>query len=121
MSHELIYGLQVTVIGMGIVFLILYIISLMLDIMRPLFYRPAKKQEPAPAQAAKQPKAAPKTTPGQEKQEHTITAAIIAAAISAASGIPKSKLKIKSIRREAEGIPAWSMAARMSTPASRHK
>jgi sodium pump decarboxylase gamma subunit len=114
MGDEILYGIQVTIIGMGVVFLLLYIISLMLDLMRPLFYKQQTKQ-PQPA-----PKAPAQTSQPQDQEQETgRTIAIIAAAISAASGISTQNIKIRAIRRIPQSTPAWGIAARMAPPTAR--
>lgn len=118
MADKLLYGLQVTIIGMGIVFVILYIISLMLDIMRPLFHKPSKKQGPPSGGSTTETKAQPSKT---RESDSSLTLAVIAAAVSAAANIPLNRLNVLSIRRLPQTTPAWAMAARMDNPATRLK
>jgi sodium pump decarboxylase gamma subunit len=104
---KLIYGLQVTIVGMGIVFLILYIISLVLDIMKHIFN---KKQKPSsePSQIKKE--IIPEPT--EEKQDDTQLIAVITAAIAHTIKKPTTRFRVTKITRHQQTTPIWGMASR---------
>lgn len=102
--EKLITGLQITLIGMGIVFIILYLISLALNLMQPIFYKPQKEQKPTQTQ----PEPKEKDQPGQDQSE---LIAVITAAIVAAAGTTK-QIKVTSIKRIPTTTPIWGQAAR---------
>jgi sodium pump decarboxylase gamma subunit len=76
---KLIYGLQITIVGMGIVFLILYIISLVLDIMKHIFN---KKQKPSPISEPKISQSGTTPEPTANKEDDSQLVAVITAAIA---------------------------------------
>ncbi len=99
------FGLQLTVIGMGIVFVILVILSYFMDLLRILFYRqeiPKKKEvrgegPPRPSEPKK----------AEDNQE-------LIAAISAAITEEEAKaFRITRIRRIHYGRPLWSYASQV--------
>lgn len=101
---KLVYGLQVAVIGMGIVFAILAIIMGVLYLFEYLFYTLPNKVKKAPeapkaAPVATTAPAAPVATASSENEEEI--AAVIAAAVAAYydQAAPTSKYRIKSFRR----------------------
>lgn len=98
--EKLITGLQITLIGMGIVFIILYLISLVLDLMRPIFYKP-EKQKPEQKPAG----------PKQPEKDDSELIAVITAAITAATGTTK-QIKVTTIKRIPTTTPVWGLAAR---------
>ena len=110
MMDNLMLGLETTVIGVGIVFLALYALSLIMLLLRKIFYT-----EPAvvPAEEAG---AAMATTPvsGVDKPEEIIAA--IAAAIAAVTGKSTDQFSIAAVRRQdqqtAWSASGWKMAGR---------
>jgi len=106
---KLIYGLQVTIVGMGIVFLILYIISLVLDIMKHIFN---KKQKLSPISEPSQIKKEIIPEPTEEKQNDTELIAVITAAIAHTIKKPTTRFRVTKITRHQQTTPIWGMASR---------
>jgi len=103
-SDKLIYGLQVTVVGMGIVFLILYIISVVLDMMKHIFQKgrtPRPKAEPAVKRVKEK---------GQEDDTQLI--AVITAGIAHTIKKPAARFRVTKITRQPQTTPIWGMASR---------
>lgn len=106
--ERIIIGLEVTVIGMGVVFLILILINLALNLMRVFFSQeqppkkaPAKRAEPAGA-----------LDQGSDQEEGRLIAVLTAAIL--ATGEAKAPFRTLSIRAlEAKGS-AWKENARRS-------
>lgn len=93
-------GIVTTVVGLGVVFSVLIILSLVIALLAKLTAgRSKKKAAPAPVAAA--PAAAPQGL-------NPKTVAAIMAAISAASGRPVAELKFTAIRRVNSNQNAWS-------------
>lgn len=108
-SDKLIYGLQVTVVGMGIVFLILYIISVVLDMMKHIFQ---KKQKPSPISEPSQIKKEIIPEPTVKKQDDTQLIAVITAAIAHTIKKPAARFRVTKITRQPQTTPIWGMASR---------
>ena len=104
--EKLIVGLEITFIGMTIVFVILVLINLALNLMRVIF---ANIDQRAPA-AAGAPKAVPAAPPAAGGDAgHLI--AVLSAAIAAAEGttLPLRTLAIRSVTQVGSG---WKRSAR---------
>jgi sodium pump decarboxylase gamma subunit len=118
---SLLEGLQVTVVGMCIVFGVLIILMLVLMAMKKMFY----KEEPAKAAVvqentavAKAPKQPAKAQPEDGMDEEELVA-ILTAAIAASMNTSTYNLKIKSYRRIGNQAPAWNQAGLRDTIDSR--
>jgi sodium pump decarboxylase gamma subunit len=114
-AKDLIESLKTGLLGMGIVMAALYFLSLILDLMRIIFYPGAKqlkKNEPVPQETtgSPQPQKPAETT---EKQDDGELVAVIAAALSQYMNVPATNIKIGSIRQIHRTTPVWGMAARM--------
>ncbi len=111
-------GISVTLIGMGIVFLILAILWGVLECMRLIFYKPVQTAkailEPTPAPAP-----VVEAAPEPEPQDDTEVIAAITAAIAVYMDTDQSNIKIKSVKKISESGNAWKMAARRQTLDSR--
>lgn len=106
-----IVGLQVTVVGFGVVFVILTLLMFVIGFQANIINGPGKKTEAAPkAAATPAPQAAAAPAPVVQKQDDSELVAVIAAAIAASGGSTKV---IKSITRitGASGA-AWTVASR---------
>jgi sodium pump decarboxylase gamma subunit len=115
-AKDLIESLKTGLLGMGIVIAALYFLSLILDLMRLIFYpgeKQPKKNEPAPQETtgSRQPQQEPAET--TEKQDEGELVAVIAAALSQYMNVPVTNIKIGSIRQIHRTTPVWGMAARM--------
>ncbi|MDD3705635.1 MAG: OadG family protein [Clostridiaceae bacterium] len=103
------YGLIVTLVGMGVVFLVLIGLSYMLDVLK-LFSKTGtteKKTELTKLDNIEEPAEAAISPAGDEGE----LMAVISAAIAAFMG-NNSSLKVKSIRRVEDATPAWAKIGR---------
>ena len=102
MMDELVLGLETTVVGVGIVFLALYSLSLIMQLFRRLFY----KEPDAVPKVDDLPMAlAPGGQEGNRFSEEVVAA--IAAAIAATTGKTTDQFAIVGIR-SAEQKSAWT-------------
>lgn len=111
--NPLIYGLIVTLFGMGIVFLVLMLLWFILTQMRIIF-ADSKKAKVQPAAAKDVAVAAPIEAVPQKQEEHVDSdelIAVITAAISACMGT-QSSLVVRKITRISDDTPAWGQAGR---------
>lgn len=101
-SEALSRGLQVTGVGLIIVFSVLVILMLVMMAMKAIFYRPAQKDSTdAPIVADT---AAPADT------DDGVLIAVLTAAVAASMNTSAGRLKIKSYRRVENNAPAWKKA-----------
>jgi len=115
---KLIYGMQVTLIGMGIVFIILFLLSLFMDLMKKVFHKeqPAAEQQPVKSTLPRGTAAMPESGSHQQRQvpsEELI--AVLAAAIAHTTGQVKPFM-ITRVRRIHTRSPLWSLASRGNLP-----
>lgn len=99
-------GLQVTVVGLCIVFSVLIILMLVLMAMKVIFYRPAKEQA-APKATPKSVTAAPKAKTDIDEGE---LIAVLTAAVAASLNTSTYNLNIKSYKRVGNASPSWGKA-----------
>ena len=109
--EKLIVGLQITFLGMTIVFLILVLISLALNLMKVFFYESgsSEKAKPKPTPAptpSRAPSRAPATAPESGHLIAVLTAAIMA------TGEVRAPFRTLSIRPVGEKESAWKTNAR---------
>lgn len=108
LSEKLISGLMVAILGMVIVSMILFILMLVLNILKKLFYSEKMSFKEDNKKIAK-------TVPGiklDEDQEGKKVAAIMAAISSIDSLSKKGKYRIKQIKRVNDDVPIWGKVAR---------
>lgn len=113
-------GLQVTLLGMLVVFLVLMLLMAIIVIMEKIMYGAASgKKTPAPqVEAPKAPQ--PETAGAAEDQSDELElVAVIAAAVAANIGVQPDKLVIKNIIRQPETAPAWNITGRLDQMAKR--
>ena len=103
-SQALFQGLQVTGVGLIIVFSVLIVLMLVMIAMKAIFYKPEKNEE----KALKTPEANPPVNVNKSDDEELI--AVITAAISAYAEKNASSLKVKSFKRINNNISAWKKA-----------
>ena len=106
--ERIIIGLQVTVIGMSVVFLILILINLALNLMRVFFYR-AEPPKKAPVNRSG---TAGASEPGSNQEEGRLIAVLTAAIL--ASGETTSPIRTLTIRTLDGNHSAWRENARRS-------
>lgn len=121
-------SLQVTVLGMGVVFIVLVLLMYIIKIMEKIMYKvgpekAAPVKDTAPAQPAAAPKSAPAavTAPvSADTGSDLELVAVIAAAAAASMGVAPSDLVVRSIVRLPETAPIWSISGRSELMASRN-
>ena len=101
-------GLETTVIGLAIVFVVLIILMLVLVAMKYIFgeKEPAKNK---PVQPVK-PQAPAKTEKTESDMSEEELVAVLTAAVAASLNTSTYNLKIKSYRRIGNNAPAWNRA-----------
>ncbi|MCR4430600.1 MAG: OadG family protein [Tepidanaerobacteraceae bacterium] len=116
--QDLIGSLKTGLLGMGIVMVALYLLSLILDLMRHMFYpqaRQVKKNESiAKPEIAEHDVDMDVQTiqDSADMQNSSELVAVIAAALSEYIQKPITNIKIGYIRRIHKTTPEWGMAAR---------
>ena len=96
-SEALGKGLEVTGLGLLIVFAVLVILMIVLCLFKVIFYKEKQKKAEVKVQS---PVSEVKTNVAvEQEQDDSELVAIFAAAISCMSGIPTTNLKIKSYKR----------------------
>ncbi len=105
-------GLQVTVVGLAIVFGVLVILMLVLMAFKAIFYKePAKAAKALPAAQSKALPAAQKADENKaESADDGELVAVLTAAIAAAYSTSTYHLNIKSYRRVGNASPEWNKA-----------
>lgn len=118
-------SLQVTVLGMGVVFIVLVLLMCIIKIMEKVMYRVEQKDAvPIKGAAPEQPTAAPKPAAAPEPASADTGSdvelvAVIAAAAAAGMGVSPSDLVIRRIVRLPETAPIWGLSGRSELMASR--
>lgn len=110
-------GLNISVMGILIVFAVLIILMLVLMLFKVFFYKEPQKQtqtqKASAPNAVSAPAVAPKisSAPGEMAQNELV--AVIAAAVAAASGQNSTyRLQVRSIRRTGCNSPVWNAVSR---------
>ena len=99
-SEAIGYGLQTTLLGMGVVFSVLIILLLVLTAFKFIFYKqPKTEKKPAPAKVeAPAPAPAPAAPAAADDAE---LVAVITAAIAAMMDAPQTSFRVVSFKRTA--------------------
>lgn len=108
-------GLIITALGMGVTFAALIILSLMLDVLRILFYKEPKK---APVQSVAQKPQAAREEPAEETNQDELVA-VITAAIAAGLQTSTHNLLVRNIVRVGDATPIWGRSGRIEQINSR--
>lgn len=103
-------GLQVTVVGLCIVFSVLLILMLVLMGMKVIFYKPANKEESTKMISDPKRAALPKAEEPKTDADEGELIAILTAAVAASLNTSTYNLKIKSYRRVGNASPSWNKA-----------
>ena len=104
-------GGQTILIGLGIVFLVLFVLVWIINLLTAVLGQGKKKTPtapPAPPKATPAPAPVP-AVPTQDEEE---IVAVIAAAVAAIASREGSRLRVRSVRRVGQQAPVWSRAAR---------
>lgn len=117
-AHDLIESLKTGLLGMGIVMIALYLLSLVLDLMRYIFYpqaRQVKKNEvmsitPAKLEQETENQNIQDSSGDQDDSFELVT--VITAALSEYMQKPITHIRIGSIRQIHKTTPEWGRAAR---------
>lgn len=115
MSEKLTAALMTTVMGMGIVIITLYVLSIILNFMKYIFH-PEKKETTQKTNTQPSKTTKPKEEDLKNESESTDNeqlVAVISAALSAYLERPISQIKIGTIRKIHTKSPVWSMASRL--------
>ncbi|SHI95704.1 sodium pump decarboxylases, gamma subunit [Geosporobacter subterraneus DSM 17957] len=105
-------GLIVTALGMSVTFVALIVLSLMLDLLRILFYKEPQK---APVQIVQQPVAEAEAE--EDNMEELV--AVITAAVAASLQTSTHNIIVQNILRVGDTTPTWGRAGRVEQMNSR--
>lgn len=116
----MIYGLIVTLLGMGIVFVVLVLLQYILKLMEVIFYREKDSKKVVSQVIEAEASAAPKLEldAAVETIDEEELAAVITAAITSCLG-RRSNIVVRNIRRVNDITPAWAKTGRNEQMASR--
>lgn len=114
-ADSLLVGVQVTVVGLLIVFSVLLILMFILKLMKVIFAPKEEKVKENPIEE----KAAPAVPLEANAQDDEEIVAVLTAAIAASLNTSTYNLKIKSFRRIGNNSPAWNKAGLSETINSR--
>ncbi|MGM0445021.1 MAG: OadG family protein [Bacillota bacterium] len=106
-SEKMISGLMVAILGMAIVFLVLFLLMIVVDILKKAFYSKdlSFKEDRARVKTKIQ-----VTEPEFDDQNEKVAA--IMAAIMSLDGMNKENFRIKKIKRTNDDVPIWGRVAR---------
>lgn len=107
---QLVYGLIVTLLGMGIVFIVLIALSYMLDALKVLANRDKTKKEVKKVESMED-TIEPEIQEQEDEEDEEELIAVIGAAIAAVMG-SQSNIVVKSIRRINDQTPIWAKSGR---------
>lgn len=115
MNDILLEALRTTVLGMGIVFITLYVLSLILELMKVVFHQDKKEstkvQKSSNIIIEDETKKEAEIEVSESNNEELI--AVISAALSAYLDRPISQIKIGTIKTIHKQTPVWGMASRL--------
>lgn len=114
LQEALLEGLQVTVVGLAIVFSVLIILMFVLVAMKKVFYK-----EPEKAQPAKEETVLEQVRQEEPEMDEGELIAVLTAAVAASLNTSTYNLQIKSYRRIGQNSPAWHRAGIRETINSR--
>jgi sodium pump decarboxylase gamma subunit len=119
---DLLESLQITVLGMAVVFSVLVLLMAIIKVMEKTMYKdPAKNAQPAKNfSTAEVVEAEPPKDEDNMGQDLELVA-VIAAAAAANMGVRPSNIIIRNIVRMPETAPIWNLSGRADLMASRSK
>jgi len=104
-------GLFITVLGMGVTFFILIVLSYLLDLLRIIFYKDPNKEKAKAVESAPKAEETPVTVEdGDDLTEELV--AVIAAAVAASLSTTTHNIVVRNIRRIQDDSPVWNKAGR---------
>ena len=110
LAEALSEGLQVTGIGLIIVFSVLIILMLVMMAMKVIFYKPNKKDADKGTNKTVDTTPVPKTAAAESGMDEGTLLAVLTAAVAAVMNTSTSRLNIKSYKRVGDTAPAWNKA-----------
>lgn len=108
--EQLVYGLIVTLLGMGIVFIVLIALSYMLDVLKILANNDKTKKEVKKLETVEN-TIKPEIQEQEAEKDEEELIAVIGAAIAAVMG-SQGNIVVKSIRRINDQTPMWAKSGR---------
>lgn len=108
-GEKMISGLMVAILGMAIVFLVLFLLMIVVNILKKAFYSEDmsfKEDKTRTPSQTKTPVAEPEYDDNNEK------VAAIMAAIMSLESMKSSNFRIKKIKRTNDDVPIWGRVAR---------
>jgi sodium pump decarboxylase gamma subunit len=109
LSEKMISGLMVAILGMAIVFLVLFLLMIVVDILKKAFYSEDMSFKEDKSKAPSQSKT---TVVEPEFDDNNEKVAAIMAAIMSLDGMKSSNFRIKRIKRTNDDVPIWGRVAR---------
>lgn len=114
--QTLVFGLQVTILGMSVVFIALLFLIFIINLMTKGTEFSQAKKKATGTEVLKKEAVVAATSPSEEDEGEVI--AVLAAAIACLQ--PGKKMRLKTIRRlEGETVPVWSAAGHQETMSGR--
>ena len=111
MGTKFINSIGLTILGMGVVFLVLIVLSFSLDLLRVLAGDDKKKDTPS-QEVAKSSNAVATPSEANKQEDDQELVAVIAAAIAAMSGTSVDDFVVRSIRPLPQKQSIWGAAGR---------
>jgi sodium pump decarboxylase gamma subunit len=109
--ENIMLGIRLTIIGMGITFASLYLLSLIVELLHRITSR--EKKDTTQAQPVVDAKLEPAHTAEAKDQEAAEVVAVIASALAAYLDTAPASVKIRIVRRQIPSpFSTWSMAGR---------
>lgn len=108
-SQALAEGLQVTVIGLAIVFAVLIILMLVLMAMKVIFYKPSKQQTGNPKHVEHTEAIQASVDENTDMDEGELIA-VLTAAVAASLNTSTYNLNVKSYKKIGNASPSWNKA-----------
>jgi len=116
MSTKIAHALSLTLLGMGVVFIALTLVSVALDALRMITAGLEKRTTPRPYTSQKPNLIKPRST---DLSAEKALIAVITAAVAAYEGLKTDRFVIKSIRPRRQDSLLWSSAGRQQQMAQR--
>jgi len=115
---SLLQGLVITVVAMGIVFIVLLVLSASIDLMRLGLHRPDNGEQSNPESGPTTVIVTESCTVNDEpcsssaNERRPELIAVISAVLAAVTGKPTTDLVVRSVKRVPQKAPVWNMVSR---------